>query len=60
MFEKAETEFQTLTEKKRIVNNDKAKIEKVICLSCSTQDTSRLFRGSHSCTAWPHNESLGI
>ena len=32
MFEKAESEYQTLTEKKRIVNNDKAKIEKVIVI----------------------------
>ena len=29
MFEKAEAEYETLTGKKRIVNNDKAKIEKV-------------------------------
>ena len=29
MFEKAEAEYETLTSKKRIVNNDKAKIEKV-------------------------------
>ena len=28
MFEKAEAEYETLTEKKRIVNNDKSKIEK--------------------------------
>ena len=30
MFEKAEAEYETLTGKKRIVNNDKAKIEKVL------------------------------
>ena len=29
MFEKAEAEYQALNEKKRIVGNDKAKIEKV-------------------------------
>lgn len=29
MFEKAETEYDTLQGKKRIVSNDKAKIEKV-------------------------------
>lgn len=29
MFEKAEAEYETLTGKKRIVSNDKTKIEKV-------------------------------
>ncbi len=29
MFEKAEAEYRTLTEKKRIVSNDKAKIQQV-------------------------------
>ena len=31
MFEKAEAEYETLTGKKRIVSNDKTKIEKVSC-----------------------------
>ena len=35
MFEKAEAEYATLTEKKRIVNNDKAKIEKVRACACT-------------------------
>ena len=30
MFEKAEAEYETLTGKKRIVSNDKTKIEKVL------------------------------
>lgn len=29
MFDKAEAEYETLNQKKRIVNNDKAKIQKV-------------------------------
>lgn len=42
MFEKAESEYQTLTEKKRIVNNDKSKIEKVNAQSCGVLKSQRL------------------
>lgn len=37
MFEKAEAEYQTLAEKKRIVNNDKSKIQQVGRCFCTQQ-----------------------
>ena len=46
MFEKAEAEYATLTEKKRIVNNDKEKIEKVRACACDQCAAAALFSAS--------------
>ena len=43
MFEKAEAEYQELTEKKRIIINDKAKIEAVIAELDEKKVYLRLF-----------------
>ncbi len=45
MFEKAEAEYETLTGKKRIVSNDKTKIEKVKqTFPCRTRFSSTMLR----------------